>query len=529
MFLIMSAAYVDAELQSEFGRIPPSFLPLGNRRLFQHQVSLKPEEDIAYLSVPESYVISKTDVEWLQKNDVVIVPTPDNLTLGESLVATLNLIQSDLASPLSVLYGDTLFSALSKEADIVSVSAVKSSYNWAVATNDTMHWLKNCELDIDATAKNIVSGFFNFSNPREIIRCITQSRWDFLEGLNRYHQSIGLKTVYSEEWLDFGHVNTYYRSKANYTTQRSFNNLEITFEHVEKSSSKTEKIMGEAKWFETLPFSLRNYIPQYLGANNTPLKTSYKLEYLHNTALNELYVFSKLPANVWELILDDCIDFLKRCKGEQAIGSAPKNDLKSLFFKKTYERVSSFCSARNMNLDENWTFNNVLTINIRTMVQESITKLKGLVSDSAAPSVVHGDFCFSNILYDFRANRIKVIDPRGINSDGEHTIYGDIRYDIAKLSHSILGMYDWILAGCYNVNVVERKINFHIEEATSHIDIQKSFLRKIELEFGLSAEELMAMQVLLFLSMLPLHDDDKNRQDALFANAFRIYKLMKEL
>ena len=33
MFLIMSAAYVGQDLQSEFGKIPPSFLPLGNKTL----------------------------------------------------------------------------------------------------------------------------------------------------------------------------------------------------------------------------------------------------------------------------------------------------------------------------------------------------------------------------------------------------------------------------------------------------------------------------------------------------------------
>ncbi len=43
MFLIMSGAYVGQELESEFGRIPPSFLPLGNRPLFQHQVALAPQ------------------------------------------------------------------------------------------------------------------------------------------------------------------------------------------------------------------------------------------------------------------------------------------------------------------------------------------------------------------------------------------------------------------------------------------------------------------------------------------------------
>ena len=62
MFLIMSGAYIGQELQSEFGRIPPSFLPLGNRRLFQHQIKLAPKDTSVYLTVPQSYQISKTDL-----------------------------------------------------------------------------------------------------------------------------------------------------------------------------------------------------------------------------------------------------------------------------------------------------------------------------------------------------------------------------------------------------------------------------------------------------------------------------------
>lgn len=82
MFLIMSGAYVGQELESEFGRIPPSFLPLGNRRLFQHQVALAPQGVKVYLSLPESYVVSEIDLQWLEQNQVTIIATPDGLSLG---------------------------------------------------------------------------------------------------------------------------------------------------------------------------------------------------------------------------------------------------------------------------------------------------------------------------------------------------------------------------------------------------------------------------------------------------------------
>ena len=36
MILITSASYVNQELQNEFGRIPAAFLPLKNKRLYEH-------------------------------------------------------------------------------------------------------------------------------------------------------------------------------------------------------------------------------------------------------------------------------------------------------------------------------------------------------------------------------------------------------------------------------------------------------------------------------------------------------------
>ncbi|MEI9851640.1 MAG: hypothetical protein WDN24_13240 [Sphingomonas sp.] len=40
MLLIMSGAYLNSEFTAEFGRLPPSFLPVGNKRLFRWQLDL---------------------------------------------------------------------------------------------------------------------------------------------------------------------------------------------------------------------------------------------------------------------------------------------------------------------------------------------------------------------------------------------------------------------------------------------------------------------------------------------------------
>ena len=529
MFLIMSAAYVDHELQSEFGRIPPSFLPLGNRRLFQHQVKLAPKSTSVCLSIPESFDVSKIDMQWLQENKVKLIRIPDGVSLGASLVASLNLSEHCLETPLHVLFGDTLFQHLPSGDNLIGVSEVDNNYNWATISNNDDAWLRNNGIIKETTTKNIVNGYFKFSDPKQIMRCITKSKWDFSEGLNDYHQSVGLNTSYFSDWLDFGHVNTYYKSKAYFTTQRSFNELTITTDWIEKSSVKKSKIEAEANWFNTLPYSLRGFIPQYLGSKNTGTKVSYKLEYLHQTALNELYVFSELPVYIWEKILKNCIEFLKQCRLEVVKGNVPINSLTELFEKKTLIRLKEYCDKNAFNLNEEWTFNSNLRISLQQLLDESNERLLAGNKHNWKASVLHGDFCFSNILYDFRSDRIKTIDPRGLTLNGELNIYGDVRYDIAKLSHSILGMYDWIIAGYHSVSIEGRNITFNLEASVQNQVIQHKFIELIEKEFGVKATTLMAMQIQLFLSMLPLHSDDKNRQHALFANAFRIYELMKRL
>ena len=522
MFLIMSGSYVQSELNAEFGLIPPSFLPLGNRRLFQHQIELAPKNCSIYLSIPDSYELNDIDKNWLSSNNISIIKTPSDLNLGQALAACLNLLELPSTSSLHLLFGDTLFSKLPEGDDVLAVSEVKNNYRWSSVNNNSIDWMSESD-----DSKNVVCGYFKFSQPHNLIQNITQESWDFIKGINRYKKEIGLSQVLINDWYDFGHVNTYYHSKAAFTTQRSFNDLIINTRFIEKSSVKNKKIKAEANWFELLPSMLRSYIPQYLGSwNHKKNRFSYRLEYLHNTALNELFVFSEMPNIIWRNILEHCLNFIDDCKRELPPPNAISQTINELFCSKTSERISDFCNSRGIKQSDEWFFNNEFSVSISTMLAE--TK-KYLPTDKEHSSVMHGDFCFSNILYDFRADRIKTIDPRGITNSGEITIYGDTNYDLAKLSHSILGMYDWILAGYHHtdINWENKIVSFKIAGDIKHKDTQTMFIEMVSNRYGLNAANLHAMQLQLFLSMLPLHGDDSHRQGALFANAFRIYQIIK--
>jgi len=108
MIVIASAAFASSELQVEVGKVPPSFLPLGNRRLYQHQIDVLkrafPKETI-YLSVNDSYQLKNTDKISISKLGVTIVQVPDGLTLGNSILYVINTI-GKYNETLRILHGD---------------------------------------------------------------------------------------------------------------------------------------------------------------------------------------------------------------------------------------------------------------------------------------------------------------------------------------------------------------------------------------------------------------------------------------
>ena len=143
---------------------------------------------------------------------------------------------------------------------------------------------------------------------------------------------------------------------------------------------------------------------------------------------------------------------------------------------------------------------------------------------SSKKSIMHGDFCFSNILYDFRSQSIKVIDPRGIDFENNISNEGYLIYDLAKYFHSIIGLYDFIIAGNYKVECDNNnKFNFDIYRPDYIKEIQNQFLKTKINGISINQKSIFATMIHLFLSMLPLHKDDKKRQQALAANALRLY------
>ena len=517
--IITSAAYINAEMAAEFGPLPPSFLPVGNTRLFKLQAELlRKLADRVVLTLPASFTPSDHDRRLLARLGVETVSIPDGLALAESVM--LAIIQSLAAdTPLTLLHGDTLFVDLCEiPLDALSAHAGTHPYPWAAVTSQAPFAVAPAAEEDSF----LVSGLFRFSKGLTFLKCLAGARTDFLGALNDYAALTPSFRAVEDcgQWLDLGHLNTYYDSRRALTTERAFNTLAITRDAVCKTSSQSDKIEAEAAWFEAIPAGLRGHVPAYLGrvepGANRP---GYSLAYEYLCPLSDLYVFGAIGPSMWRRILATCGETLALMRGWKP-GAIEAGWFAHLYEGKAVERYRAFAEQAGIPAERGWWINGRQFPSPLGLIGEMAARI-GEPGDEDA-GVLHGDFCFSNILFDFRRGGVKMVDPRGYAEPGKPGIYGDTRYDLGKLHHSVIGRYDFIVAGYYDL----------ARPASDALDFQVAGSEPIEAQFRQvicqndpERERIAAaISVLLFFSMLPLHAENRDRQWALLANGYRLYE-----
>ena len=522
--LIASAAYVDQELAAEFGRLPPAFLPIGVSRLYEAQVPAISGGPV-FLTLPESFEPHAVDVARLHELGVTLLPVPDGISLAESVLYSLAIIAAPVDS-LVLLHGDTLIEDVTPflwGEDRIAVQAEGDDYSWAaVSIEDDRVLALN---DIQACAERdgpipVACGLFSFADTSALMNALARARGDFILGLSLYAEDRDVRSVPVARWHDFGHLQTYFRSRRMITTARAFNTLRIDGETVRKNSADNAKMQAEAHWLRSVPSNLQPYCARYLGEGAEADLGGYATEYLYAPTVSELYVFSSIGRPTWRRILASCGRFLTLC-AETSNGRNSSATLLRLVGDKTFKRLEDYATAGGIPIDQ------PLVYDGRPL--PSLVKITDIVSEVVREAhvrpetVMHGDFCFSNMLYNSRNGRISVIDPRGYIEDRQPSVFGDTRYDLAKMAHSIIGRYDHILAGRYELAAHDRRFSIAFADEALGEWLGDAFSAMAVDGVPAAGRTVRAITISLFLSMLPLHADRPDRQMAFIANALRLY------
>lgn len=508
MIVILSAQYVGESLRAEVGDLPLSFVPLANRRLYVYQVEMLrrafPARPIL-LTLPEGFGVLEAERAWMSEQGVDIVILDGVGSTGEELAEML----AKYCPPqqnVTFLLGGCLPLSMPQEADMIGVFETDLEPALPVEAY-------GAERDL------VWAGIFSVSQPAVLAHCLKEESLDYFRAIKRY--SFGQKVAHSR--IDHCYILTnatcYFHARSSFTTERAFNRLKIDHTVLKKFSCNGEKIRAEASWFDHAPAPLRRFIPQYLGDGVEDGAYFYSIEYLGAIPLNESFVYGRQTVVFWERVFMKISSFLDASRAVVAPVCAEGARNEALFVRKAHGRLEAFIRQTGFDADAELLLNGIRLPSLRQILADSSAHLMTL---GDVPAFVHGDLCLSNILYDSRMRAIKLIDPRGADEDGQRMVFGSQVYDVAKLAHSILGLYDHIVAGQYALSVERQHFSFRIFGADDVEEIQGAFRRHSFMP-GICMGAIEKTLPLLFIAMLPLHADSARRQTALLANAIRLY------
>jgi thiamine kinase-like enzyme len=232
---------------------------------------------------------------------------------------------------------------------------------------------------------------------------------------------------------------------------------------------------------------------------------SYKMERLLMLDMGQQWVNGSVTVEEFERFLEDIFGFFD----VRARRSCSQDKARQNFEKLYVEKVKH----RKLDLEQLPVVSKLRELMNQTSAMDSYERVFEAYFDLAADvknelpdheCIGHGDPCFSNILYDKRIRLLRLIDPRG--AADRDALWGDPHYDFAKLSHSVLGGYDYIVNGLYQLNLnADLRLQLTTSEK-SWLAYAAAFTRHLEGRF-IDVRRIRILEASLFLSLLPLHQD----------------------
>ena len=329
--------------------------------------------------------------------------------------------------------------------------------------------------------------------------------------------------LWEEPWIDCGHDANLPKARANLITSRSFNSLVVDGSQrtIRKTSFHLKKIRNERDYYQSLPSDLEIHFPRLRPNPNDPEnQSSYVMEYFGYPNLAELSLCWELPSDSWWNLFEGLSGILSQFRETQA--PLGRDNYLAFFIDKTERRIEEYLST--LPRDERKHLEGELSLNGKPLLalDRALQGYRELVSksfDTEALTVFHGDLCFNNILYGWSEGIIRLIDPRG--SFDNVGIYGDFRYDLAKINHSACESYDRIVANRFRLS--QQGSDFELTLPETKASAQLSEMMKWLLQKQKVDETLVqGLTGGLFLSMCPLHAENPIRQKAFFLQGRRI-------
>lgn len=382
-----------------------------------------------------------------------------------------------------------------------------------------------------AEKKPLFVGVFKIQSSLHFKKCLelafdakNRQMDSFYYALMLYSRAFPMEDILVEEWLDIGHTRGYFESKLA-VRAREFNHISIDKERgiLKKTSEDKDKFIGEIKWYLKLPEDME-YVRPRIFSYSTHYENPYvAMEYYSYHTLHELFLYGDLSYEQWDSIFRHIYFIINDFRRYSLKDTGIKKALQEMYLDKTLDRLEGL--KKDMNFKDLF----VSPVMINGTAYKSLDEICVILSqkvpvflyDVERFHIIHGDLCFTNIMVDNNFSFIKLIDPRG--RFGQYDIYGDDRYELAKMLHSLEGKYDFIIKDMFELEVRGKNdISIKIAGAERQFGILEIFLSVFEELISGHMPEIKMIEALLFLSMIPLHGENKRHQFAMLCTGIEL-------
>ena len=530
--IIPSAKVVPEELQ-KLGKLPAVIYPINQRIVFdylyeQYKDQVETIDNICYENADKvqrrlkNYLGEKVNIKIL----------PELSDLGHTIYFGLK----DAVGTVIVNFADTIVldsvTGIEGNAFFCQEDYMSDTWTYFDEKDGTIVRVYDKEPVKEEIKKKLFVGVFQFTDAVYFRRCLEMAfeqeslqRGTFYYALQEYSKKYSMKAVLTNNWFDIGHEDKYYNSKLE-VRAREFNHITIDKNRgiLKKTSDDKDKFIGEIKWYLKLPADVEYVRPRIFDYSTSYVNPYVSMEYYAYHTVHELFLYGDLTLQQWVDIFDRirfvCDDFKRYTVKDTNIRSA----LEEMYLTKTLQRFDK------MKKDERFItfFKSPITVNgkkyqtLEKIIVALETAIPEMLYDVDTFSIIHGDLCFANIMVDSNFSFIKVIDPRG--KFGTYDIYGDFRYELAKLFHSVDGKYDFIIKDLFDLdyNTETSCINYHIQDRKREFNLYKVFLDTFAAEIGNDLRKVELIEALLFLSMIPLHGESIRHQMVMLGTGLEI-------
>jgi hypothetical protein len=293
---------------------------------------------------------------------------------------------------------------------------------------------------------------------------------------------------------------------------RFFNNiLDQKNGYLTKGSYIKDKIINEFNYISNIQAECKAFFPDVRNLSVSDEFASYEIQKIADKDLGYKFVFNQLTSqSELQSIFNNVKSFFDLIPKTIVTSSDFRARCYDLFLIKNNER---FRLLQKLECFDN--LNQIYVARGYKSFDDFMQKLSSAVVENISSlndntlKLIHGDMCFSNMF--FTSQKLYLIDPKGFDAKiNISECYKPVLYDIVKLSHSTLGLYDFIIND-----------KFEIVDNRLTVDSSKQYLQNIAncftdflSSFNLSIKLVRLFEATLFTSMLSMHQDYERRMHA---------------